>query len=401
MRPRALGLVAIGALVTASAGLAACSLLTSYDGFTGESAEDATTADSGPAHDAGAEAALDVFQPTTEDTLCSPTIPPNPEGNDLQNDLSTRTFYGVVSNMRFSAADGGCPLGKNLDGLDTCGDSGPPDSSGPACIPMDPVGPNCDEPGGVDINGQQLLFLPTTLGLSKVDLATELPTDVAAQRTGFVLKLSDYGGQLNDPKVTVNYINDVGIGDAGSGGGTLVEDASIAQQYDWQATGYVNNGVLVAPFPHPLPTHFTFFFTSAPSVQHSIVLTISEATIIGHPVVDTDGGTGLTMTDAQLVGRISSDDIVALLADIFACISYSSAGMLCGSLDLTAHRSTDGQGYGCDALSLGLGFDLTPTVIAGTAAQVPALDYCAGFDAAAPFHGDLCGTSLDAGADAE
>jgi hypothetical protein len=397
MRPRALGFVAIGALVTAAASLAACSLLTSYDDFTGGSAEDATTGgDGGPGHDAGADAKVDAYQPTTEDTLCSPNIPANPAGNDLQNDLSTRTFIGVVSTMRFSAADGGCPLGKNLDGLDTCGDSGPPDSSGPACIPADPVGPNCDEPGGIDINGQELLFLPTTLGLSKVDLATELPADVAAQRTGFVLKLSDYGGQLDDPKVIVSYLNDVGIGDAG--GGTIVEDASVPQQYTWQADdAYVNNGVLVAHFPNPLPVHLTFFFTNVPTVQHSLILPISEATIIGHPVVDTDGGTGLTMNDAQLVGRMTSDDIVALLSEIFACVGYESADKLCGSLDLTASRATDGLGYGCDALSLGIGFDLSPTVIAGTAAAVPTIDYCTTYDAAPPFSGNLCGTSLDAG----
>lgn len=396
MRPRALGFVAIGALVTGSGSLAACSLLTSYDDFTGAGAEDATAPpDSGPAHDAGADARVDGYQPTTEQTLCSPNIPAQPKVSQPPTSGAPSTYTGVVSTLRFVQADGGCLLGKDLDGLDTCNEPG--DAGRAACNAAYSMGQsNCDQEGGIDIAGQNLLFEPENLHLAKIDLAGELAGDVTAQRTGFVLTVTDYGGELNNPKVTVTYANDVGIAD---GGGTLLENQSVKEGFALQdPAAYVSNGVLVAHFKS-LPMHFTFLFTNDPlQTPHSLVTTLTDAVIVGVPVLDADAGS-LTIDDGQVVGRFTSDDIMTLLTNIFACPGYSAADIICGALDLTAMPANDGLAYGCDAISMGFGFDLVPTTIAGYVNQVPAVDYCATYDAAAPFSGNLCGTSLDAGAD--
>lgn len=399
MRPRALGFVAIGALVTASSALAACSLLTSYDDFTGRSAEDATAP--GDAGDAGARqdaALVDVYQPTTEDTLCGSSIPTQPHVTQPPTIGAPVTYTGVVSALRFVQADGGCPLGKNLDGLNTC--NVPGDAGLPACTAAYAMAgeSNCDHDGGIDIAGQLLLFEPENLQLAKINLEAELPGDVLAQRTGFVLTVTNYAGELNNPRVTVTYNNDVGIGD---GGGTLIENQTVAQGFALQdPAAYVNNGVLVAHFA-TLPMHFTFFFTNdTDQIPHSFVTVLTDAIIVGVPVLDADAGS-LTISDGQVVGRLTSTNIMSLLTNIFACPGYSAAGILCGTLDLTADPSTDGLAYGCDAISMGLGFDLAPTTIAGRVNPVPVIDYCATYDAAVPFYGNLCGTTLDAGLDAD
>ncbi len=389
MRPSALGIVAACATAfTLVAG--GCSLLTKYDDFTGDSV-DASLVDAAP-KDAGREAA---YEASTEDTLCSPSIPLVPNVSSIPvMGIAQRTFAGVVSNLRLTQAAGGCVLGKNLDGLDTsCVDGGDP----PACAPVDPLGRNCDQSGGIDNAAQSPLFDSSNIGNSKVNILAEWPADVAAQRSGFVLSISSYAGELNNPEVNVDYYPDVGVAD---GGGTLIDNAAISagRGVFENTAAYVNNGVLVAKFAR-LPLHYAFFFTDTPDTQLSAVIWISDAWIIGHPVLDVDAG-GLRMDDAQLVGRIVSDDFVAFLANLDTCVTYSDMSQVCGLLDLTDGPSNDGKGPGCDAISFAVGFDLSPTTIAGTAEAVPAVNLCIpdGSTTYEGFVGNLCGTTLDAGA---
>ena len=131
----------------------------------------------------------------------------------------------------------------------------------------------------------------------------------------------------------------------------------------------------------------------------SVVLWVSDASIVGHPVLDVDAG-GLRMGDAQLVGRILSDDFVAFLANFGTCVSYPDMAKVCGFFDLTDSPSADGKGPGCDAISFALGFDLGPTTVAGYAGAVPAINLCVA-DGGTTYNGfvaNLCGTTIDAGA---
>jgi hypothetical protein len=379
MRLRFVSVPAAVALLCA----AGCSLITRYDDYTGGGVgTDATVKDSGVT-DAGVEAA-----PTTEQTLCGPDIPPPPGVDKAESDLTVYT--GVVSALRFTPADAGCPvIGKNLDRIDSCQEGG-------ACITSyTATGCLADLTGGVDNQAQTAAegFLLNELTSSA--LFTNAPTDIADQRTGFVLTVSSYRGELNNPLVNVGFQSDVGTAD----GGTLVDESSIiANRVDLQTQGYVTNGVLVATFSRPIPLHFTTVLDAGifQGLQ-SAVLQVSNATIIGHPIV-ADGG--LTMTDAQLVGRLAVADLAAGLTSFFACIDSTVAPQFCNYLDLPIDPADDGKNVACEALSFAIGFDLAPTVVTGTGTAAPPLDRCS--PSVLPVDNMVCAESmLDGGPDAD
>ena len=196
MRLRFVSVPSVLALLCA----AGCSLITSYDGFTGGA----------PGPDAApVDAAL-----TPEQTLCLADIPPQPTiAKPVIN--SALMYTGVVNQLRFVPDDGGCALGKNLDGISTCpGPAACADLGQDAAI--DAAAAHCDFGGGVDNAAQGNLLNASFNGMYKFDLAGELPDDLAAQRTGFVLTLSAYGGELNNPQVNVAYYTDVGTADGGT-----------------------------------------------------------------------------------------------------------------------------------------------------------------------------------------
>ena len=381
MRLRVVSVVAGVALACA----AGCSLITSYDGFSGAVATVKPGAEAGSGVDAG---------PTTEDTLCAPNIPPPPGVDKEESDLTVYT--GVVTALRFTPGDAGCQvIGKNLDGIDSCQEGG-------ACVTSYSTAANgclADLTGGVDNQGQTASegFLLNELTASPA--IANAPTDIADQRTGFVLTLSSYRGELNNPNVNVGFQGDVGTAD----GGTLVDESSIiANRVDLQTQGYVTNGVLVATFTRPMPLHFTTVLDSGifQGLQGA-VLQVSNATIIGHPII-ADGG--LTMTDAQLVGRLAIADLAAGLTSFFACIDSTVANQFCNYLDLPIDPADDGKNVPCEALSFAIGFDMAPTVVTGTGVAAAPLDRCgmnvvpvdnmvcaltdAGTDATAPVVGD-------------
>lgn len=382
MRLRLVSVPAAVALLCA----AGCSLITSYDDYSGGGGSpDAMTKDSGP-NEAGVEAASG---PTTEETLCSPTIP-GPPGQTAQSALNAQ--QGVVTAFRFNPLPGGCPqLGKNLDRIDSC-------DAGPACITSYNPGNEClsDDTGGIDNAGH--VALGTLLFMSNA-LST-LPDDIVAQRTGFVLSLNNYNGELNNSSVNVGFLSDVGIG---ADGGTLIDQDSVTGagfHVVTQTQGYVTNGVLVAHFgtSSPIPLHFTTVLPDSgpyPGV-HGALLTISDGYIIGHPIL---GDGGLTMIDAQLVGRIKASDLVSALTAVYACVNASNAPTFCGLLDLPADSQDDGTAVGyCEALSFAVGFDLAPTFVAGFAPAPAPVSLC-GMDAPVPITDTVCvPPPLDAGA---
>jgi hypothetical protein len=358
MRLRFVSVPAAVALLCA----AGCSVITSFDGFSGGSGDtDATVKDAGTG-EAGVDAASG---PTTEETLCSPRIP-SPPGETPESMINANA--GVVTAFRFNPLDGGCPqLGKNLDGIDSC-------DAGAACITSYNPASSClgDYAGGVDNAGQVALG---TLLFSDTGALSNLPNDIAAQRTGFVLSLNNYGGELNNSSVNVGFLSDVGIG---ADGGTIVDQASVTGSgfhVVTQTQGYVTNGVLVAHFT-TVPMHFTTLLPDASAYpgMHGALLNVTDAYIIGHPVL---GDGGLTMTDAQLVGRITAPDLVSALTAVYACVNAGNAPVFCPLLDLPASPQDDTTGLGyCEAISFAVGFDLAPTTIAGTAPATLPVDLC-------------------------
>jgi hypothetical protein len=384
--------VIVPALVAGVLG-AGCSLITSYDNYTGGEPQ-------------GTDATVDAAPPSPEETLCSPNIPAQPSVSDpLLNSISSTTFYGVVKDLRFFAEDGGCPLGKNLDNLYTCLNDG-----GPACTSQYTTVKACDGPGGVDNAAAPLLV---NVPKDKVDLLSQLSVDLPMQRTGFLLSINGYGGSadLNDPDVAVALYPDVGVAvDGGIDAGTLVDESSISHGMPVYQAGsaWVTNGVLVANFfsqsdTKKVPVHFHVFINNDPTMPSSVVIPLSYATLIGIPVLDPTTGQ-MTMNDAQLVGRLEVPDLVTSLTALYGCINESSAGLVCTFPDLTSMPRIDGTGSTCDAISVGFGFDLTGTSFAGVAPAVPTTDFCGANDQ--PIDPDICaptGTAPpvpDAGSDA-
>lgn len=358
-----LRLVIVPALVAAASG-GGCSLVTSYDGYTGGSGDtDATVIDAGP---------------TTEDTLCAPEIPGKPNVTSPGLGLSSLPHYGVVNQLRFVPADGGCPqLGKNLDGLDSCGDAG---DTRLACLPIHSDAGICDFTGGID--NRAASYLVAAVSTTGVNLVEQIPIDLAAQRTGFLLEIAGWAGEANNPQVSVVYYPDIGV-DADSG--TMIDQDSLSGVGLplYQAnTAWMTNGVLVANFVQDahgdaglVPLHFHVFLNNNAGTPASLNVPISYATIIGIPKLDPVTG-GITMTDAQLVGRLRVPDLVSSLTALYGCLNAGSASIVCPLTDLTSMPGTDGTGVACDALSLSVGFDLAPTNRGGAGPAIPATDLC-------------------------
>lgn len=382
MRPR---LVIVPAVVAAAFG-AGCSLITSYDGFTGNGGgADATVVDAGP---------------TTEQTLCAPEIPGKPTTTSAGLGVSSLPHYGVVNQLRFVPADGGCPqLGKDLDGLDSCGDAG---DTKLACAPVDTDAGTCDFNGGVDnIASTYLLEFATAEG---VNLASQIPVDLAVQRTGFLLEITGWAGEANNAQVGVAYFPDIGVAvDGGVDGGTMIDESSVSSiglAYYQATTAWVTNGVLVANFTQDehgdagvVPLHFHAFLNNNPDTPASLNIPIAYATIIGVPKIDPVTG-GITMTDAQLVGRLRVPDFVTSLTALYGCLNSGSAALVCPLTDLPSAPSADGTGASCDALSLAVGFDLVPSTRAGAGPAIPSTDLCK--PGQVPANPDICGPASTA-----
>ena len=166
----------------------------------------------GGGSDAGAKGA---------DTCNHARWPDRPAG--LDNGTSGPEILQAIRMFNFGPdqTEAGAPLGFDLDGVCTwCSDT----SSGPeACVPFKTSSPQCDLSGGRDNSAGELLAKLSSLSETSFGTAG-INKRLQAGLCGVVLRLRNYDGTPNDPRVELSvYISngpdgDSADADAGAGG---------------------------------------------------------------------------------------------------------------------------------------------------------------------------------------
>jgi len=327
-----------------SAGIA-CSLVTSYDGF--------TPADGPPA--CGKHA---------------PARPTNaaPGG---QGDL-----YGVASVLRFTDQADASTLGYDLDGLCTCPGAGSCRSKKDGKQgPCDPPGTGVDNAAGAIVT---LLYAGTDT--SAFGLQQNIDTGVH----GVAIKISGWNGLPDDPDVVVSLYNVGGVD-----GGRLAylgndeiyaaEESILAEPlgsryYDPRA--YVSGGVLVSEIDFSLRLVIT---PPSADASQEVIAPLHTAKLVGR--LKKVGNTGFEMLDAQLVGRLPEGDVFEQLGKLGICQGTSAYDgvkeNLCNALDINTNATNDGKDTPCDALSFAVGLVVKPAKLTGHVATPPTTPPCA------------------------
>jgi hypothetical protein len=331
------------AAVFVSAGIA-CSLVTSYDGFT----------------------------PGDGPPPCGKRVPARPVNASPggQGDL-----YGVASVLRFTDDPDASTLGFDLDGVCTCPGAG-------SCRSMKngKQGP-CDPPGtGVDNAGGAVI---TLLYAGSDTMAFGLQANIDNGIHGVVLKVSGWNGQPDDPDVMVSLYNVAGVD-----GGKLAYDGrdevyaadeSIlaeplgSRYYDPRA--YVTGGVLVADIDFSLRL---VILQPAADAAQEVMVPLHTARLVGRLKKVSD--TGVEMLDAQLVGRLPQGDVFAQLGKLGICQGTAEydglKNNLCTALDIASNATNDGKDTACDALSFAVGLVVKPARLTGHVPTAPTTPPC-------------------------
>jgi hypothetical protein len=336
--------IASAAVLAVAAG---CSLVTSYDGFV-------PGADSCPAKRI-------------------PDVPTNRASGSGAERL------GAMSALHFLSPEGATPLGYDLDKLCTC-------PAKRACSNPQATDLQCDlSDKGIDNAAGGVLptlFPPEADGLLQQALAVGL--------NGLVVRIQGWDGSADDPDVDVSIYNVVGLKGAEGGASAkfdgndefIVDDKSlIAGAYPGSnytdTSAFVVKGVLVASFDFD-------FRLAVPNIANAAVppgvaeIPFTSAHLIGK--IERVGTAGLRMTDAQFVGRLPVERVLAQLPHVGLCGDSPAFAKVkeraCAVLDLPANPASDGKNVPCDAMSFGMGVTISPAKLGGHAPAGPTMSPC-------------------------
>ena len=343
----------------------------------GDAAPDAS------ASDAGRDADADIGAVSDAET-CNHALPPPPPVQGAPGAIAfvsaMRTLTGIVP------GDAGTVLGFDLDGVCTC--PGPPSCSSPGSPPQ----PNCDGPGGRDLEGDGLLelfdeaFASSSLG----DLAAR----IAEGRLTILFYVSGYNGGPDDAQVTFAVYSSNGIrtGDAGT---------IALPKWDGTDSWSVDPGSVVASNPFDGGFAYTpaFFTTTAYVTQNTLVAHVPELVVqLGFGSItfragvftatiqpDGDGGYGL---QGILGARLTTRDIFTLMGQLrdgagqYLCGTnptyLSLHTTVCQTADIMASASQDSTDASCNAVSVGAGFAAVAAQLGAEFAVAPVASGCDG-----------------------
>jgi hypothetical protein len=321
--------------------LAGCSLLKSFDGYSGKSSADA-------GENPGCE--LKVWP-------ARPVNAPQGGGADLVGAVQRLAFYETNDTT----------AGFDLDGQCTCL------GGRPTCEPIRSA-PACDSPGGVDNQGGNVLravFPP----------ADRFTSDLEHAIYGLAFVVNGYNGKGNDDTVAVSIFNVVGVNGKTDGSATAKFDGTDAFIADVDSTvtetelsptfldskAYVTDDVLVAHF-----NKLSLNLTLPEPISARIVEVFQDASLVGKIEHDDKG---LRIPEALVVGRIPLETMFAQAGPASTCSDATLftrlKDVICPSLDISASSSADGTGEECDAISFAMKLDVTPAKLDPKPAKGP------------------------------
>lgn len=348
-RRKKAALLAAGALGLLGAGLviaAGCSLVTSYDGFSGATA------------------------PT-----CGKRVPDRPATS--ANGKNGGDLIGALTLVRFLDPPDASPLGFDLDKLCTC-----PDKR--ACNNPKAADQQCDVPNlGIDNAAGSILNL-----LFPPQADAQLQESLRHGRNGIVVRVQGWDGSPDDADVSVAVFNVVGLKGDEDGGAPakfegndefIVDDDSLLNVMTFgpryfDTSAYVTKGVLVASLDYD----FRIEVPNALDASSVVFIPLRSARLVGK--IEKVGTSGLALTNAQFVGRLPVESIFAQVSGIGLCrdagIFTQIKASTCAALDLPLKPVSDGKNVGCDALSFAIGVRVAAARIGGHAAKPGAPSPC-------------------------
>lgn len=325
--------------------------------------------------DAGVEAAVDASGVDAADAGCARSRwPDRPTADDGPGDIeiiNALTTFGTEADPDAGPAT---VRGYDLDGVCTC-----PEAE--SCKTRAGARTQCDEPGGVDNAGGQLLTTVAAL----VDTKANANQRLRSGDYGFVIRVRGYNGGANDPQVEVAVFM--------SNGADGIQDGGIPPRpnYDgndlWtidpkslaggtgppyvpkfvDAKAYVTNHVLVATADFPLRL--------GPRMSVDLVGSVITGTL-------TKDAVGYRIDDGIIAGRVEARSLLTNLAPIsdpfivggFLCgdsVTYKDVKTkVCETTDIVSDLKQDNTGAPCDAMAISAHFT-SSTARMGTVFGLP------------------------------
>lgn len=345
-------------LVLVLAAVAACSLLKSFDGFEG----------------AGADAAADVSDAgETDDGRCKLLKWPGPPPADTEGPSEPETTSALDGVTVTEQIRDGVGVGYDLDGLCTCPEK-------PACRGSKPGLPCDGTDSGLD-NATASLFLRFVEQGVGID-DTGLKSALLAGQFGILLRLRDYNGRPNDPKVSLEVFNAVAANrpprDAGAdaagpfdpGPGAKLDgndtwiidsDSYLDDRFPtfFSSGAYVRDGVLVAELTNLV---LRLRFPAGPTTWGLVEVQFADARVTARLERAANGG--WNMRAGLLVGRVPIGTLLQQAMRNGACkgstIYAALKPLACDARDLPLKPGDDGADVSCEALSAGFAFSAIP-----------------------------------------
>ncbi len=302
--------------------MAGCSLVTGYDGFTG-----------------------------TSTAACGNRIPAN-TAKPAAAATDTGTLVGAAQTLRFAGAAAALPATLGLDLDENCESA--------ACAPK------TGQPRTIGVDNVLGKFI------GKLNPQEDISVTAIKHGTlGLLVEVTKWNGTENDDEINVSLFNVAGVNGVADGGAESKNDGNdryIVRDTDVQAVpvpkftftsskAYVTKKQLVARFEQ---VRLRVVDPTAAGIV-AVDLPIVEAVLVGTVALVK---AGIEMRDAQLVGRVRDSDMLRILSQLGLCSdSPNYSGLksdLCGIIDLTDSKNTDGSRRSCTSGSIAIGLAIAP-----------------------------------------
>jgi len=309
-------------------------------------------------------------------SACPEVFPPTKPAADDPSDAGNQTFVVALHTLDLGIrTDGGAaPLfGYDLDSVFTCCDGGPSSCKPPV------IGSHCDEDGGRDNSGGQLISSLALLDPSQFN-ATTISQRLQDGVYSLIVQVSDYNGQLNDTQVVAGLYASDGLQPDVDGAVPVAKwdgsdvwtiddqfvlngaDASPIVPNHYDAHAYVAGGVMVMQINFPL--------SLGTSATGAITISLTGG-VITADVVPIPGG-GFRAENGQVAGRWNASSVLTAAQSLTlggapicpgSSLYANVKQQICAAADIATDPSSDNQGMPCDALSIGFGFTADPALM--------------------------------------